>query len=102
MQCDSGNAAYSLERKWLRVITLALGVMISGNATDDVLSGNAADDGMLFAFEPHNRRDLPSHMLSGNAAPPRPLTITSGNTAWDGNCPEMAVCVSANAVAVYS
>ena len=82
MQCDSDNAAYAPERKWLRVIKLALGVMISGNATDDVLSGNAADDGMNFPVEPHNRRALPSHMLSGNAAPPRPLTVTSGNIAW--------------------
>ena len=40
-----GNAATSLERKWLREIKLAIGVMISGNAADDVLSGNAADDG---------------------------------------------------------
>ena len=44
-QCDSDNAAKSIERKWLREIKLALGVMISGNAADDVLSGNAADDG---------------------------------------------------------
>ena len=47
----SGNAAQSLERKWLRVIKLALGVMISGNAADDVLSGNAADDGLIFPFD---------------------------------------------------
>ena len=34
MQCDSDNAAL-LERKRLRMIKLALGVMISGNAADD-------------------------------------------------------------------
>ena len=46
MQCDSDNAALRvLEGKWLRMIKLALGVMISDNAADDELSGNAADDG---------------------------------------------------------
>ena len=46
MQCDSDNAALRvLEGKWLRMIKLALGVMISGNAADDELSGNATDDG---------------------------------------------------------
>ena len=40
-----GNAATSLERKWLREIKLAIGVMIRGSAADDVVSGNAADDG---------------------------------------------------------
>ena len=33
------------------MIKLALGVMISGNAADDVLSGNAADDGLICPFD---------------------------------------------------
>ena len=46
MQCDSDNAAlHVLEGKWLRMIKMALGVVISDNAADDELSGNAADDG---------------------------------------------------------
>ena len=45
-QCDNDNAAlHVLEGKWLRMKTLALGVVISDNAADDELSGNAADDG---------------------------------------------------------
>ena len=44
MQCDSDNAAV-LEGKWLRMINLALGGVISDNAADDELSGNAVDDG---------------------------------------------------------
>ena len=40
----SDNAAM-FERKRLRMIKLALGLLISDNAADDELSGNAADDG---------------------------------------------------------
>ena len=34
-----------LERKLLRMIKLALGLMTRDNAADDEISGNAADDG---------------------------------------------------------
>ena len=34
-----------LTEQWLRVNKLARGAMIGGNAADDVLSGNDADDG---------------------------------------------------------
>ena len=61
------------------MIKLALGVMISGNAADDVLGGNAADDAYVkcLAAMPLGMLFFRSGMLSGNAAPPRPWKLLS-------------------------